>query len=36
MNKKLTNIINNGWSILRQPLAPLWGKMPAGQKGVLK
>ena len=34
MNKKLTNIINNGWSILRQPLAPLWGKMPAGQKGV--
>ena len=27
-------LINTIKSILRQPLAPLWGKKPAGQKGV--
>ena len=35
MNINLNNIINNGWSILRQLLAPSRGKMPEGQKGVV-
>ena len=31
----ILNKNNNEGSILRQFLAPLWGRMPAGQKGVL-